>query len=137
MKKSVVLLIIGTLLTFKGFGQMADPIRWSYTAKKTSKNEALITITAKLDKGWHLYSQYVKTGGPQPTQFKYEKSNFKIALSTSMCSAIQDQLRSWLLRFLSLSAVCSDVVFDILINEQVAIAKTLDLGCIRVQCTVQ
>jgi len=74
MKKSVILLVIGTLLSFKGFCQMADPIRWSYVAKKTSKTEALVTVTATLDKGWHLYSQYVKTGGPQPTQFKYERS---------------------------------------------------------------
>lgn len=74
MKKSVVLLVIITLFTFKGFGQLLEPVRWSYTAKKTSKNEASVYITATLDKGWHLYSQYVKPGGPQPTKFKFEKS---------------------------------------------------------------
>jgi len=74
MKKSVILLVIATLLTFKGFGQMSDPVRWSYAAKKTSKNEALVYVTATLAKGWHLYSLYVKPGGPQPTKFKFEKS---------------------------------------------------------------
>lgn len=73
MKKSIFLLI-ATLFAFKGFGQLLEPVRWSYTAKKTSKNEALVYVTATLDKGWHLYSMYVKPGGPQPTKFKFEKS---------------------------------------------------------------
>jgi len=56
-------------------GQILDPIKWSYAAKKTGKNEAVVFVKATLDKGWHLYSQYIESGGPQPTKFKFEKSD--------------------------------------------------------------
>jgi len=74
MKRSVILFVITMLLAMKGFCQMPDPVKWSYTAERTSKTEGIVYITAKLDKGWHLYSQFVKAGGPQPTKFRFEKS---------------------------------------------------------------
>ena len=75
MKKIIILLFICSLFTLKGFGQIYDPIKWSYAAKKTSKTEAVVFLKATLDKGWHLYSQFVERGGPQPTKFTFEKSN--------------------------------------------------------------
>jgi len=75
MKKIFILLFIFAFFTLKGFGQMYDPIKWSYAAKKTSKTEAIVFIKATLEKGWHLYSQYVERGGPQPTKFAFEKSS--------------------------------------------------------------
>ena len=43
--------------------QILTPVHWSYGAKKTGKNEAVIFIKATIDDGWHVYSQYVKDGG--------------------------------------------------------------------------
>ncbi|NII81023.1 sugar transporter [Pedobacter riviphilus] len=75
MKKNLILLFICSFFTLKGFGQIYHPIKWSYAAKKTGKNEAVVFVKATLEKGWHLYSQYVEKGGPQPTKFTFEKSN--------------------------------------------------------------
>lgn len=34
----------------------------------------MLIITAKLDSGWHLYSQYLADGGPIPTKFTFTPS---------------------------------------------------------------
>lgn len=74
MKKNLILLLIFPFFALKGFGQIYDPIKWSYASKKTGKTEAVIFVKATLEKGWHLYSQYIQRGGPQPTKFTFEKS---------------------------------------------------------------
>ena len=33
-----------------------------------------LTITAQIDKGWHMYSQKVPANGPMPTSFTFAKS---------------------------------------------------------------
>ncbi|MFD2582516.1 protein-disulfide reductase DsbD domain-containing protein [Pedobacter vanadiisoli] len=75
MKKNLILLFICSFFAIKSFGQIYHPVKWSYAAKKTGKNEAVVFVKATLEKGWHLYSQYVRKGGPQPTKFTFEKSN--------------------------------------------------------------
>jgi len=75
MKNILIALFICAFFSLKGFGQIYDPVKWSYAAKKTSKTEAIVYVKATLEKGWHLYSQYVERGGPQPTKFTFEKSS--------------------------------------------------------------
>lgn len=48
-----------------------DPVRWSASAERKSATEAEIIFTAKLDKGWHLYSQQLPEFGPVPTTFTF------------------------------------------------------------------
>lgn len=50
------------------------PVKWSYAAKKLNNKEAIIFLKATVDKGWHIYSQYVKDGGPIATSFKFTPS---------------------------------------------------------------
>ena len=40
-------------------------------AKKTSPTTATVFIKATVDRGWHLYSQFVKDGGPVKTTFTF------------------------------------------------------------------
>lgn len=54
--------------------QILTPVKWSYAAKKTGKNEAVIFLKATIDKGWHIYSQTVKEGGPVKTSFTFTPS---------------------------------------------------------------
>jgi thiol:disulfide interchange protein DsbD len=39
--------------------QILRPCRWSYTVEQHSNGEATLISTAKLDSGWHLYSQHL------------------------------------------------------------------------------
>ncbi|MFC3199164.1 protein-disulfide reductase DsbD N-terminal domain-containing protein [Parapedobacter deserti] len=57
-----------------GYGQILDPVKWSYAAKKVSKDEAVLFLKADIDAGWHLYSQHVDEGGPVKTTFAFAPS---------------------------------------------------------------
>ena len=56
-------------------GQMLDPVRWTWSYKAINDSTAKLLINARIDKGWHLYSQFMKFGpdqfGPEPTVFKF------------------------------------------------------------------
>ncbi len=73
MKK---LLLLFTVLAFSTsvFAQIETPVKWSYAAKKTGKNEAVVLIKATIEDGWHIYSQNVKDGGPVKTSFTFTPS---------------------------------------------------------------
>ena len=83
MKKLVLAL---SFLTF-GFvhGQILEPVKWTTSVEKISNTEYNLITTAKIDSGWHLYSQTVPEDGPIATTFTYDDSegNFKISGNTS------------------------------------------------------
>lgn len=54
--------------------KMADPITWEASVKKEKDSIYLLLFTAKLEKGWHLYSQEVGENGPIPTTFTFGNS---------------------------------------------------------------
>ena len=64
MKNLYTLLLI--LLALQSQAQIENPVKWSYSAQKTGKNEANVFIKADIQKGWHLYSQFIEDGGPIP-----------------------------------------------------------------------
>lgn len=78
-KKPVILLI--TLLSlfstvFSAQAQLLDPVKWSFSAKKTGDQSAELVLSATIEKKWHLYSQFLPEGGPIPTSFKFDKAPF-------------------------------------------------------------
>ena len=48
--------------------QLVKPITWSYSFSKINQTEAILYIKAKLDKGWHVYAQNIKSA---PMQLKF------------------------------------------------------------------
>ena len=73
MKKHL-LLLLGLIISFGSTAQQLDPIKWKYTVKETSPSEAELIFTAKLDEGWHLYSQYTDPNGPLAIEFTFADS---------------------------------------------------------------
>ena len=51
--------------------QILEPCHWSFTVEQSSNGEAMLISTAKLDSGWHLYSQHIPCKGPK-TEFTYD-----------------------------------------------------------------
>ncbi|MFN4124093.1 MAG: protein-disulfide reductase DsbD family protein [Flavobacteriales bacterium] len=49
-------------------------MKWSASVNELGNGEAEIVFDAKIDKGWHLYSQDIPEGGPIPTEFRFEES---------------------------------------------------------------
>lgn len=74
MMKRYCLVLLSFFISLFTFAQIQDPVKWSYSSKKISDNEAELIITAKIEKGWHLYSQYIAEGGPVKTTFTFNPS---------------------------------------------------------------
>lgn len=71
--KTLLVLFIGTPLISPASAQILKPVKWSYTSERISEKEAVLHLTAKIEKGWHLYSQFIPEGGPIATSFKFTK----------------------------------------------------------------
>ena len=72
--KRIALLLCGLLLAMGLQAQQLSPVKWAYSVKETSPTEAELIFTAKLDAGWHLYSQHTDPLGPLPSVFEFTKS---------------------------------------------------------------
>lgn len=79
MKRGLSLILL-TLFTFLGYTQIEDPVKWTYDKKELGNNEYSLLFKAKIDKGWHLYSQFLPSDdGPIATSFTFEKNdNYKL-----------------------------------------------------------
>ncbi|WP_347840450.1 cytochrome c biogenesis protein CcdA [uncultured Draconibacterium sp.] len=53
--------------------QLVEPVKWSFAQNKISANEFELVFTAKIEKGWHMYSTDLPEGGPIKTSFYFEK----------------------------------------------------------------
>ena len=69
-----MLTLLGMLLMGGLWAQQLDPVKWNYSVKETSGTEAELVMTAKLDAGWHLYSQYTDPNGPLAIVFTFNDS---------------------------------------------------------------
>jgi len=69
MKK--LLTIIACLVHVATFAQIDNPVHWTFAASPAGDHQVEITATARIDEGWHLYSQFLDEGGPVPTSFRF------------------------------------------------------------------
>ncbi len=54
--------------------QILKPVKWDFSLKEISETEAELIMHAKIDAGWHMYSQDIPPDGPIPTTFVFNKS---------------------------------------------------------------
>ena len=73
MKNKILFLLLILIASFAQ-AQILKPVKWTIVSNKINDNEFEIIYTAKIDNGWHLYSQFVKPDGPTSTSFNLEKS---------------------------------------------------------------
>jgi len=68
------LLVFSILLLCSIFSQaqILQPVKWSFTKEMKGTDQAELVFTANIDKGWHLYSQFIPDGGPIKTTFTFE-----------------------------------------------------------------
>ena len=79
MKK--LLLILLTFLTFtQGNTQILAPVKWTHKVKQKSATNYVLVFNAKIEKEWHVYSQFTDEGGSLPLEltFKDQKGNFEL-----------------------------------------------------------
>ncbi len=73
-KISIRILALLLLLVQQLSAQIFNPVKWSYTVEQGNDKECTLVLTANIEKGWHLYSQFIGNDGPIPTSFKFEKN---------------------------------------------------------------
>ncbi len=72
-------LVLSFLLTFAvgftAFSQLLEPAKWSFKTNRINDTLAELQFIAKIQPGWHLYSQqkYPVGEGPMATEFIFEK----------------------------------------------------------------
>jgi thiol:disulfide interchange protein len=67
----LLLLFIATT----NYAQILKPVKWSYSVNRINDCEAELIFKAKIDKGFHVYSQFLdRDDGPVATTFNFEKS---------------------------------------------------------------
>jgi len=62
------------------FGQ-SNPGTWTFTAKKVSALEYEVRYSIKVERPWHVYSQFTPDGGPLPTTFTLAKNPLLVVKS--------------------------------------------------------
>ena len=72
-KRLLSILIVLTLCAFAVQAQMLNPVKWTKSVKMTDDKNGIITFTANIDKGWHMYSNDTPDGGPIPLSIKWDK----------------------------------------------------------------
>jgi thiol:disulfide interchange protein DsbD len=66
--------ILFVIISLSVFSQIENPVKWTFASRNTGNAEAELVFTAKIDAGWHLYSQFIDEGGPVPTSFTIKKT---------------------------------------------------------------
>ena len=61
--------ILFLLLSISLSAQIEERVTFQTEVKKLNDQTLLLLVKAKLDSGWHIYSQHIEEGGPQPTRF--------------------------------------------------------------------
>jgi len=88
-KLTIKLLFLFALLSTSISAQIQDPVKWSFSIEQKDK-DATILLTAKIEEGWHLYSQDIADGGPIPTTFKFTKNkNYELVGKATEPKAIE------------------------------------------------
>jgi len=59
------------ILSSNCFSQKELPVKWSFVTVNKENHEAELTFTAIVNDGWHIYSQFIDSGGPIPTSFTF------------------------------------------------------------------
>jgi thiol:disulfide interchange protein DsbD len=66
-----------------------NPVSWNFTSKKVSDTEYDLVFKATIEKGWHIYSQFIQEGGPNPTAIEVKNAE-KIGKATEVSSHKSD-----------------------------------------------
>lgn len=71
--KKLITLTLTLLVALIANGQMLNPVKFSSQLKTNNTAEAEIVFSGKIDKGWHVYSTGLGSGGPTSATFNKVK----------------------------------------------------------------
>lgn len=69
--KNLYFFLIAAFASLSLSAQIKEPVKWEFSSVKKSDKVYEITLTAMVEKPWHIYSQNTPAGGPLPTKITY------------------------------------------------------------------
>ena len=76
MLKKVLISLWFALSSLVTFGQIFDPVEWSFDVNRISATKAELIVKAEIEDVWHLYSQFLpRDDGPIATSFNFDASD--------------------------------------------------------------
>lgn len=78
MKRILSLIVCAVMLSLAVSAQSNNPVTWKTSVKMTSKTEGVITMTATMQAGWHIYNTTLIEGG------SYKKTSINLSESTGI-----------------------------------------------------
>lgn len=81
MKRIYTLLFLTVIATLSAAAQLFDqsaPAAWTGTASLTSATDGVITLTAKIKPGWHIYALTTPEEAPVATHIKFALTGVRL-----------------------------------------------------------
>ncbi len=72
--KKLFALCLGLMMVVLAHAQVQNPVDWTFTTKKINASTYEVHLIAKMEPGWHVYSQTTPDGGPIPTTISFSKN---------------------------------------------------------------
>lgn len=78
--KKLLFVLLAFLAFATGNSQIKKPVKWTSKTEKISDTEFNLIMSATIEEGWHVYSQFTPEDGPLPItlKFKNQKGNFEL-----------------------------------------------------------
>ena len=83
--KKIIYGFIAFWLFSTAYAQVLDPVKWKTKVEQKSETEFVLVMDAKIDNGWHFYSQNTPDGGALPAVFTFKdaKGNYQLIGKTT------------------------------------------------------
>ncbi|MBQ7690253.1 MAG: thioredoxin family protein [Muribaculaceae bacterium] len=74
MKKQVLIALLLLVVAVNASqAQIVNPVHWKSAVRMTDDTHGVVTLTASIEAGWHLYDTQLPDGGPVPTTVEWKK----------------------------------------------------------------
>lgn len=136
--RRITFILLLMVYTLASFAQLSQPVKWTYKTKVIKENIVEIQITAVVDKGWHLYSQYNTKGLTQQTVFTYEpSSSYKLVGKTTEPSYVEITDEFGTDRYFEKSPIIFTQKIEVLSEKDFVIEATVDAqACTEGKCVM-
>lgn len=85
-------MIAAVLLSLLAGLSATSPVQWHFTATPKDDGRVLITMTADLEDGWHMYATELPSDdGPLPTEFRFgDEAGYKVEMPLTEPEAVEE-----------------------------------------------
>ncbi len=77
-RKINVTLLFLLFATVTAVAQILTPVKWQNAVKMTDDKNGVVTMTATIQNGWHLYTSNIPDGGPTPLKITWKNKGVKL-----------------------------------------------------------